>query len=461
MRVFLLTLLAVTTAHAQDSYEPNDSFSQAATVSLGTDYSATLHESGDRDYFSVTTAEAGVLYVRLLSVPGPLQLRVTVYDDQQREIENYVGNTGTIFRTPANAAPGTYYIRVDRYTGTSTSDPYQFRVELDRNDPFEPNGSFSAAAVAPLDTDLTGILDPSDDRDYLRVETPGPGVLVARLTEVPGDYSIRTTVYNGNQNEQISYVGNSGTIFATPIQTSGEVHYVRFDRYNGTPTRTPYRFRLEYDPTDSYETNGSFSEAKAIPGNETLTAQLVPDDDLDYYTFTAASDGDVSLRVLSVPSDLSLRVALYGSDQREVDSWTTSTAASETYPLSAGTYYVRVSRYSGDGSLTPYTFSVEGGGLATPAESLPSSEAATLSAPTPNPFREAARLTLTVQRSERVTAAIYDVLGRRVVTLHDGPVHPNAPLVLSADGSALAPGLYVVRIDGEVSHLTRRVVRVR
>ena len=45
-----------------------------------------------------------------------------------------------------------------------------------------------------------------------------------------------------------------------------------------------------------------------------------------------------------------------------------------------------------------------------------------LSASAPSPFREAARLTLTLPQAQPVRVALYDALGREVAVLHDGPL---------------------------------------
>ncbi len=70
-----------------------------------------------------------------------------------------------------------------------------------------------------------------------------------------------------------------------------------------------------------------------------------------------------------------------------------------------------------------------------------------LAGPFPNPFRDAAALTLTVPEGlGRLRVAVYDVLGREVAVLADGVLAPGEhPLVL--DGSGLAAGVYLVRLE--------------
>ncbi len=78
----------------------------------------------------------------------------------------------------------------------------------------------------------------------------------------------------------------------------------------------------------------------------------------------------------------------------------------------------------------------------------------------PNPFRDAAAVTLTLAQPAEVTVAVYDVLGRRVAVLHDGPIAAGQyQFVL--DGSALPAGVYVVRAEAGGALATRSVTRLR
>ena len=90
---------------------------------------------------------------------------------------------------------------------------------------------------------------------------------------------------------------------------------------------------------------------------------------------------------------------------------------------------------------------------------LPS--ASVLSAAYPNPFAQQSRLTLELAQAERVTVAVYDVLGRRVLTLHEGPLAAGAAHAFVVDGSGLSSGSYVVRVEGETFRQSRRLTLIK
>jgi len=73
----------------------------------------------------------------------------------------------------------------------------------------------------------------------------------------------------------------------------------------------------------------------------------------------------------------------------------------------------------------------------------------TLSAAWPNPMIRQATLTLSVDRTQHVTADVVNVLGRRVALIFDGPVATGTGQTLSFERGRLAGGLYLVRVHGE------------
>jgi hypothetical protein len=84
-----------------------------------------------------------------------------------------------------------------------------------------------------------------------------------------------------------------------------------------------------------------------------------------------------------------------------------------------------------------------------------------LSAPRPNPATGRASLTLRLAAPERVTATVVDALGRTVATLYDAEAPAGADLALDVDASRLAPGVYVVRVQGASFTESRRLTVVR
>lgn len=95
-------------------------------------------------------------------------------------------------------------------------------------------------------------------------------------------------------------------------------------------------------------------------------------------------------------------------------------------------------------------------GLATLAEGGPDAD---LSLAVPNPVRGAATVAYEVATSGRARLALHDALGRRVAVLADGPVAAGAHAA-PLDASALAAGVYVLRLETGAGSLTRTITVV-
>lgn len=79
----------------------------------------------------------------------------------------------------------------------------------------------------------------------------------------------------------------------------------------------------------------------------------------------------------------------------------------------------------------------------------------------PNPVRTRATVSLRVRDEQAVRVALYDMLGRRVRILHDGPLAPDHVHTLRIRADELSSGLYLLRAEGERFRKTRRVTVVR
>lgn len=78
----------------------------------------------------------------------------------------------------------------------------------------------------------------------------------------------------------------------------------------------------------------------------------------------------------------------------------------------------------------------------------------------PNPSRGAVTLRLGVPSAGRFRVGVYDVLGREVAVLHDGPIVAGEHR-LTLDGAALPAGIYIVRVTGDGLAAAQRVTLVR
>ena len=87
-------------------------------------------------------------------------------------------------------------------------------------------------------------------------------------------------------------------------------------------------------------------------------------------------------------------------------------------------------------------------------------QAHALSAAYPNPFADRAAFTLRLDDAQRVRVELFDVRGRRVALLHDGPLAASEHR-FEVDGSGLAAGTYLYVVSGERFRDEGRMTLVR
>ena len=87
-----------------------------------------------------------------------------------------------------------------------------------------------------------------------------------------------------------------------------------------------------------------------------------------------------------------------------------------------------------------------------------SGNALTLGEPFPNPTRETVELALALPGEGALSAAVYDLLGRRVAVLADD-THVSDTHTLSVDARGLPAGLYVIRTTVRTATGTEALTR--
>jgi plastocyanin len=121
-----------------------------------------------------------------------------------------------------------------------------------------------------------------------------------------------------------------------------------------------------------------------------------------------------------------------------------------------GTYGYHCDLHGAPGVGMAGTVTVQG--VSSTEDDLPPGFA--LGTPTPNPFRDETAFALTVATPAPVRVAVYDVLGREVDVLHDGPLPAGTPVPFVWAPAAARAGAYLVRVEGPGFRAARKVVRV-
>ncbi len=142
-------------------------------------------------------------------------------------------------------------------------------------------------------------------------------------------------------------------------------------------------------------------------------------------------------------------------------SWTFDWTAPAS-PQTATIYVAGNAANGGDGSSGDYIYTATHAISVTTVDTEPGPDASrlTLSAPWPNPVREAATLRVTLASPAEVVARLVDGRGREVRALA-GEHHAAGAYVLRVPTAGLAPGTYFVVVEADGATRTQPVVVAR
>ncbi len=80
-----------------------------------------------------------------------------------------------------------------------------------------------------------------------------------------------------------------------------------------------------------------------------------------------------------------------------------------------------------------------------------------LSSASPNPFTTQTAFQLTIAEPQRVSVAVFNMLGQRVALLFDGAVTAASERTFTFRSNNLPSGIYLVRVKGELFTASRQV----
>ena len=241
-------------------------------------------------------------------------------------------------------------------------------------------------------------------------------------------------------------------------------------------------------PADALDLDGDGDTSEPLPIDLDGTNRVVDNDD------DPDSPARPDLGAWEAPPSVQLPVELTAWTVRAdaghaVLTWTTASETNnagfrvECRPGAASAFQVmafvegagtttrsRSYRYRTDEALTPGTHvfrlvQIDADGTEHPAPEVElvvgGAPTLRLAPPHPNPARQVARLHVQVPRAGPVSVVAYDVRGRRVATLHDGPLAPDTAHPLRVDVAAWPSGVYFLRARHATGTVTQRLVVAR
>ena len=243
---------------------------------------------------------------------------------------------------------GTYYARVYPYSSDTT---YGLSLNATAVAPAPIDNAGNTLATARAVGTLTATqsfsdwVGSADIDDYYSFNVTTPSNVNLNLTGLSADVDLYLLNSSGTVISSSIYGTTSESITS---QLSAGTYYARVNRYSGNTTYGLSLNATAVAPVDN--AGNTLATARAV-GTLTATQSFsdwVGSADIDdYYSFNVTTPSNVNLNLTGLSADVDLYL-LNSSGTVISSSIYGTTSESITSQLSAGTYYARVNRYSGD-----------------------------------------------------------------------------------------------------------------
>lgn len=304
-----------------ETYEPNDIFESAYSVSLGTGYSVIqnsyLSHGDDFDFYKFIPKSSGLMGIEIGSKVADADLEIF---NQNRELVNW---SKTIHSDEkANVwvqANETYYVKVfsgDQWTGAGA---YSLKIILPRADSFELNDRPDIATPVLAGSTFTSYLSVPGDIDNYVLDAKDDDQLSVTFTPQHAYYTI--AIYEddsaGGWNFVKSTMPNTGASHTLSVGTLVGKKYLFKINQNDVFSNQAYTLSLSNYTYENFEPNDETSTATELIGKKLITSWLYRESDLDYYRFVPMISSKHHLTV-KVPVGRTYQVRILDSQLNEV-----------------------------------------------------------------------------------------------------------------------------------------------
>jgi len=431
------------------------------------------------DYWKITTTEDGWLRVQVRSDSLDLRgdqkfdLDFTMYDINGTSYISSDSRTGTFSQVDAFLRPGTYFVRVNRWTGRGGS--YDIKSEFFAsplaNEAAEGNDTYQTASTAVVNGGVTGHLGYStngstDTQDYWKFTIAGDGKVTVGVTSDSLDrsgarYDLDLTLYDVNGTTYLTSDSRSGAISECIVYLRPGTYYAKLSRWIGNGAS--YTMRVTHaSPVRANDVEGNdwFATSTTLAFNATSTGHLGyystgSTDTRDLWRIVAPSSDSIYVHVSS-DSTVDLDVTAYAPDSV---SYITSDSRSGIYsrvgikPTAGAAYYFRVSLWTGTAGA--YSIIATRSALAVGVEKFSDDRLVptqlTLDQNYPNPFNPSTTIRYGLPESQNVRISVFSILGQEIAVLVNGVQAPSTYTVVwngkDRHGVDLPSGIYIIRMQ--------------
>ncbi|MCR5129561.1 MAG: pre-peptidase C-terminal domain-containing protein [Lachnospiraceae bacterium] len=352
----------------------NDEFTTADEVTLDTDIVGALTSDSDVDYYKVIVKEDGMINLSFTAADvddGWDYYKIRLYDDKRIPmISDYwkiSGNTKGAEQKSSDkgVSAGTYYVEVQGGFRRTDKD-YTLKVNFTASDSWEHewNDSIEDAEKIDVNKKITGNITVLEDKDWYQFTLTEPGVVRYSFShgyiDDGWDYW-KANLYDENGVNLLienKFAGNDRkeSVPSANVGLSAGTYYFQVQNGFRQTGDVNYSFIIEYknDQVWEREENASIEQANLIKVNETVKGSTTREDDADYYKVVITENASLNIKfghnriddgwdywqvTLLDGNGTEIKDALY-----KIQGNTTGVQSIGKLEVSAGTYYVKVTR---------------------------------------------------------------------------------------------------------------------
>ena len=350
-----------------DSFEPNNSYTEASSVATDELHSLLTSCVGDADWYSFEAGNGQLINATITFTHEDNDMGIRLYRMEEDGTvisltsSNTLTDNETIIYRPYE--DGTYLLYAFRSRGTQVAT-YSMQITLGdescEDDEFEPNNAYPEAQSIVTNSVYSGLTSCVGDADWYSFEAGNGQLITANLTFTHSDNDMGMRLYRLEEDSTITHMTGSDTltdnetIVYRPYEDATYLIYVY--RTRGTQVGN-YALGVNLGENscepDEFEPNNAYSEAQEINHDTDYTDLTSCVGDTDWYSFDAGNGQLITATLDFVHNDNDLGMRLYrweddGTSVYMTGSDTLTNNETIIYrPYESGTYLLNVYRTRG------------------------------------------------------------------------------------------------------------------
>lgn len=326
----------------------NNSIEKAPEIAFGSEYKGQLALNDTEDYYKIVVKESGRVNIKITTTIGRTYYRL--YNASNvRVMEN---NSSNDYEIDVYLVAGVYYFQVvksESYGNYSFNMIFQTSGESFAEDLNTNNNSIEKASEISFGSEYKGQLALNDTEDYYKIVVGDSGRIIIKSVTTMG----RTSYNLYNSSNIRIWNGYYANGFEETLHLTAGTYYLQVskaDAYGNYNLSVTYKSAEESFKENQSIDNNTFEKASDIMYGTEYKGQLAINDNDDYYKIAFSESGRINLTVTTTMG----RTTYYLYNASNVRVWGNhySNGLNEQIYLTAGTYYLQVSKSESFGNYS-------------------------------------------------------------------------------------------------------------